>query len=159
MLEEPVRVLRFLQAYGDGLAAAIPAEDFAKQPAPGMNPPAWIFGHLAFALDRHATFVGGEQHLGDWKEKFGKGSMPSADAADYPTKDELLAAWRGAIDRIIAAVESAPPEAFAVENTYVAPESLPTIGDFLTFSMTGHTSLHLGQLSAWRRAIGQPSLF
>lgn len=159
MLAEQINVLRFLQSVGDGLVADIADDDFCRQPVAGMNHPAWILGHLAYALDRHATFVGAQQHYADWQDLFGKGSTPTDDASKYPAKEELIAAWHGAIDRVIAGVQAATPEELAKPNEYVRPEALPTLGDFLTFSMTGHTATHLGQLSAWRRADGRAPLF
>ncbi len=36
---------------------------------------------------------------------------------------------------------------------------MPTLGDGMTFLLTGHFWMHLGQLSAWRRACGMPPLF
>lgn len=146
-----------LRGYGDGLVADIVAADFCKQPVAGMNHPAWIIGHLAVAADRHATFVGCEAQLADWKEQFGFGSEVSSEASAYPGKDELMAAWHSAHDRYVAAVQAAPPELLAGPNEYVRPEALPTLADFITFSMTGHTATHLGQLSAWRRADGRRS--
>jgi uncharacterized damage-inducible protein DinB len=35
-------------------------------------------------------------------------------------------------------------------------KELPTLGDILGHLMTTHPSLHLGQLSTWRRVIGLP---
>ncbi|MEN0110065.1 MAG: DinB family protein [Planctomycetota bacterium] len=159
MLEAEVRVLRQQQQYGHGLVADIAAERFAEQPIAGMNPPAWVLGHLAYALDRHATFAGGEQKLADWQQRFGKGSTLLPGAEDYPSKEALLAAWDGAIDRMIAAVESASDETLASANTGPLPNAFPTVGDFLAFSMTAHTAGHLGQLSAWRRAIGHAAMY
>ncbi|MEM8865737.1 MAG: DinB family protein [Planctomycetota bacterium] len=159
MLNEQANVLRFLLSYGESLAADISAADFCKQPLAGMNHPAWIFGHLAFATDRHSTFVGGEQHLAEWADRFGKGSQLSTELSDYPAKEQLLAEWRGAGERLITAVEASPPEVLSAANTHIRPEAFPTLADFLTFTMTAHTSVHLGQLSAWRRAMGRDPMF
>ncbi|MEO1496033.1 MAG: DinB family protein [Planctomycetota bacterium] len=157
MLKPAINTLRFLRDYGDSLLADISASEFADQPVPGMNPPAWIVGHMAYALDRHATLVGLEPKLARWKDLFAKGSSPGG--SPYPHKDNLVSAWREAIDRLIAGVEAAPDETLAGPNEYLPTEKLPTVGDFLTYSMAGHTATHLGQLSAWRRAAGRPPLF
>ncbi len=159
MLTPAIHTFRESISYCDGLVADIAAEDFCTQPARGMNHPAWIVGHLAFSADRHATFIGGEQKLLAWKELFGKGSPLLADAAAHPSKDELMAAWHDAAKRYLATAEAATPEQLAAPQDYVRPENFPTLGDFITFSMTAHTAIHLGQLSAWRRAMGRPSLF
>ncbi|MGL4512157.1 MAG: DinB family protein [Lacipirellulaceae bacterium] len=159
MLTNAINVLRYLEGYGDSLVADVGPEDFCRRPLPGMNHPAWVFGHLAYASDRHGTLLGNEQRLLDWQPLFAKGSAASDDPTGYPTKDDLLAAWRAANARLIAAVESASPEKLASPNEYLKNPLLPTIGDFLTYSMTGHTSSHLGQVSAWRRACGRPAMF
>ena len=158
MLTPAINTFRVNVGYCDGLVADIAAEDFCEQPVPGMNHPAWIIGHLAFAADRHTGMLGAEPQLGDWRELFGKGSALD-DASKYPSKAEVMAAWHGAAERYIAAAEAATPEQLAAPHEYVQPDKLPTLGDFITFSMTAHTATHLGQLSAWRRAMGRPSLF
>jgi len=38
-------------------------------------------------------------------------------------------------------------------------EMLPTVRDGVSFLLTGHLGVHLGQLSAWRRMVGLPPLF
>lgn len=157
--DSPTKVLRMMQAYGDSLCADIPAEDFCKQPVAGMNHPAWTLGHLAFAADRHSRYAGGEPQLTDWETLFGLGSQPSDDPTVYPSKEQLIAAWHAANDRLLAAIESADPARFEEPTQGPLGEALPTVGDFLTFSMTAHTSMHLGQLSAWRRAMGKPAMF
>ncbi|MEM6798134.1 MAG: DinB family protein [Planctomycetota bacterium] len=159
MLTHAINVFRVSRAYCDSLVEDIAPEDFCKQPVAGLNHPAWIVGHLAVSADRHGTFVGGVAELTGWKTKFGFGSEMSADPADYPDKATLIAAWHAAHDRYIAAAQAASPELLAGPNEYVRPEQLPTLADFITFSMTAHTAIHLGQLSAWRRADGRAPLF
>ncbi len=159
MFDAPSQVLRFMQGYGDDLVADIAPADFCRQPVPGINHPAWIVGHLAFAADGHSRYAGGEPQLGDWQAKFGYGSPLTDRPADYPAKDELIQAWHDANDRLIAAVQAASADALAQPTQGPLGEALPTVGEFLVFSMTGHTSLHLGQLSAWRRADGRDPLF
>lgn len=159
MLEQSINTLRFLQQYGESLLGDIAEQDFEKQPAGEMNSPAWIVGHMAYALDRHAGLLGAEHQLADWKELFAKGSTIHGDHPPYPHRDNLIAAWCEAINRLIEAVESASDDELSAPNEYLPNDDLPTLGDFLTYSMTGHFATHLGQLSAWRRAMGRPPLF
>ncbi|MEM6855360.1 MAG: DinB family protein [Planctomycetota bacterium] len=159
MYDREIKTLRFMQGYGDQLAADIAPQDFCRQPVEGMNHPAWIFGHLALAADAHAAYVGGTPQLGDWNERFGFGSELLIHPDEYPSKDELMTAWHDANERYIVAVAGASAEDLAKPTQGPLVESLPTVGDFLTFSLTAHVSLHLGQLSAWRRASGMPRLF
>jgi len=159
MFDREIKVLRFMQGYGDLLASDIEPADFCRQPVAGLNHPAWIIGHLAVSADHHSTYAGGEQQLTDWDEKFGFASKLTDDPADYPAKHELLDAWHAANERLIAAVCSASDELLDKPTSGPLGEGLPKARDFLAFSMTGHTSMHLGQLSAWRRADGRPPLF
>lgn len=159
MFDKEIQVLRFMQQYGDDLLADIEPEDMCKQPEPGMTHPAWIIGHLAIAADGHSKYAGGEPCLGAWHERFGMGTQMTTDLAAYPPKSELTREWHAANQRLIDAVSTADPALLQEPTQGPLGKSFPTAGDFLAFSMTGHTSLHLGQLSAWRRADGRPSLF
>lgn len=159
MFEDEARVLRFMQGYGDMLLADVEPEDMCRQPVAGMNHPAWIVGHLAMSADQHSVSAGGRRELKAWGERFGFGSEPTAEADAYPGKDELIEAWHDANERLIAAAQSATEAQLAAPTHGPLGEAYPTVAHFLTFSMTGHTSLHLGQLSAWRRADGRPRLF
>ena len=159
MFEDQARVLRFMQGYGDLLLADIEPADMCRQPVPGINHPAWIIGHLAMAADDHSISAGGTRQLEGWGKLFGFGTELSGDVADYPAKDKLVEAWHAANERLIAAAQSATAEQLGAPTGGPLAEAYPTVADFLKFSMTGHTSLHLGQLSAWRRADGRARLF
>ena len=159
MFEAEIKVLRFMQGYGDDLMADVQDSELCRQPVAGMNHPAWILGHLAVAADHHATYAGASPELGSWYERYDFGSELSGSPADYPGKEELLQAWHAANDRYIAAVSTADPRDLAGPTQGPLARGLPQVSDFLTFSMTAHTSLHLGQLSAWRRAMSKPRLF
>ncbi|MEM1446594.1 MAG: DinB family protein [Planctomycetota bacterium] len=159
MLEREAGVLRFMQGYGDDLLADIDPGSMCACPVRGMNHPAWIVGHLAFAADGHSAEAGGVAQLDDWHERFGYGSQLTEEPAAYPSKPELVDAWHAANERLIVAATSADEATLAKPTRGPLAASLPTVGDFLAFSMTGHTSLHLGQLSAWRRASGRGTLF
>lgn len=159
MFEKEIKILSFMQGYGDDLLRDIQPDQMCEQPTPSANHPAWIIGHLAMAIDGHAEYVGGVKQLADWGERFGFGSTPTADAGAYPVKSELVDAWHAANARMINLAQSVTPKQLAKPTQGPLAESLPTVGDFISFSMTSHTSLHLGQLSAWRRAMGKPRLF
>lgn len=160
MFEDEIRLLNFMQGYGDALLKDIAPQDICRQPIEGMNHPAWILGHLAWVADRHAGYAGDTPKLESWAARFSGGTKPTTNPSDYPAKDELIAAWHDANARLIAAASKATDETL---NKPTPSDRLrltfPTLREFLPFSMTSHTSLHIGQLSAWRRAMGQPPLF
>ncbi|HTN74959.1 MAG TPA: hypothetical protein VL096_06920, partial [Pirellulaceae bacterium] len=91
----------------------------------------------------------------------GPGSQVQSDRALYPSKQELMSALEGCHIRAAAAVREAAPELFALPNPSPRPQlkMLETIGHVVTLLLTTHESVHLGQLSFWRRAVGLPALF
>lgn len=161
MLEWVRPTYAFALNYAKMLVADVPEEQMTAQPVPNrvINHPAFLLGHLAWANDNAVALVGGAPQLAHLKETYGMGAKPSADRATYAPKSQLID-WLGQAHRsLLAAVESATPEALAKP----APERMrgmfPTVGTMLAGLMTGHYTNHLGQLSAWRRAMGLPSLF
>lgn len=159
MFDKEVKILRFMQGYGDMLLGDIEPQDMCLQPTPGCNHPAWLIGHLAIATDAHSEYAGSPPQLQAWRPMFGMGTSPQPSVEGYPAKDELMQAWHAANERLISAATSASPEMLNLPTEGPLAEVFPKVSDFLAFSMTGHTSMHLGQLSAWRRAAGRPPLF
>jgi uncharacterized damage-inducible protein DinB len=82
------------------------------------------------------------------------GSIPSGDAADYPGKVELLEELRGQHERVSEAMAAVDAERLQQPTPPRLRERFPTIGDFAAALMTMHEGHHLGQLAAWRRALG-----
>jgi hypothetical protein len=95
-----------------------------------------------------------------WDELFGNKSKPLSDAGKYPDKPTLLAALEQSHARLAEAFEHADDAALARENPWEGLRRMfPTVGDLCTFMLTSHETTHLGQLSAWRRAMGLGSVF
>ena len=159
MFDRELKTFRFLLGYGQMLLSDVEDAEMTAQPLPGMNHPAWILGHLCIAFDRHGEHVGAERQLTEWDAQFGMGTRPKPGRDAYMGKDNLLAAFLGSGERFAAAVAAAPAEVLETPTEGPLAEPFPTNGDFLAFSLTSHTSIHLGQLSAWRKATGRPALF
>lgn len=134
-------------------------DEMCLQPTPGCNHAAWIVGHLAIAADTHGQYAGAERLLSDWDPLFGMGSTPKPSSGEYPAKGELIATWHRANERIVTAAQGADEVLLCKPTQGPLAATLPTVADFLAFSMTGHAATHIGQLSAWRRAIGRPNMF
>ena len=149
-------------AYGERLAADIPADRFAERPLPGLNPPVWLLGHVAvvgnFALSRVDE---SPVELPGWRENFGVGTEPLvyADGFTPPTADDLRAAVKETHARFLAATAAVDP-AHLGEPTELdrLADRFPTKGDLLTHLLTTHDAVHWGQLSAWRRGAGLPAV-
>jgi len=150
----------FNLTYAKMLVADLDAQQMTTQPHPKMNHPAWVLGHLATSSEFGCSMLGLEAKLpADWSEKFGNGSTP-VPGGDYPGKDTLLSTLEETHQRLTIALEAADA---ATLGSQMPNEEfrrvMPTLGDGLVFLATGHECTHLGQLSAWRRAVGLGSVF
>ncbi len=148
--------------YAQKLVADVPEDQMCAQPVAGrtMNHAAFILGHLAWASDNGSRLLGLDPAVTkEWKDQFGMGAQPVADRERYPSKEVLLKALEDAHSRLADAISKASPETL----TQPAPERMrgrfATLGPLLFGLMTAHEASHLGQLSAWRRALGLPSVF
>lgn len=159
MFATELKLFAFHHAFAHLLADPVPADRFAEQPAPGVNHPAWVVGHLCFAADFGLTICGAPTVCPeDWSAKFGIGSVPVADAGVYPPKAELLATYDLAHDKLTAAAKATDPAALASPQPldFLRPQ-MQTMGDLLAHILSTHEAFHLGQLSTWRRVQGFPS--
>jgi hypothetical protein len=163
MFDRERTIYAFLQGYAQSLAADVDDARFADQPSPGVNPPAWLLGHLAVAADLGVALLGGEAALEQaWRDDFGPGSTPRSDRASYPSKAELLLAYASAHSRLDQAAASADPARLERRHPLKIEslqKGLPTIGDLVAHLLTSHEASHIGHLSNWRRQMGLPYLF
>jgi hypothetical protein len=161
MFERECTIYAFLLGYRDKLVADIDDARFADQPASGVNHPAWLLGHLTFAADSGLRLLGHERIRADsWDQVFGFGTLPRADRATYPPKDELLQVHGMAHERLSLAARGANADVVAEPNPMaILRRALPTKGDLLAHLLTSHEAMHLGHLSNWRRQMGMPYIF
>lgn len=144
--------------YAKRLVTEIPDTQMAFQPARGMNHAAWVLGHLACTADMLGGMLGVKPTCPpEWVPLFDWNSTPSSDMSVYPSKATLLKALEDAHAAIAAALPGVPASRWADETPVEAVRGfLPTLGDCFVFVMAAHENMHLGQLSAWRRAQGMP---
>jgi hypothetical protein len=160
MFERECRLYAFVLDYARKLVADIDESDLSVQPAPGMNTPRWILGHLCMAADSAAQLLGQPAAcLPAWVKGFGPGSDPANPPTPTPSKAELLAFLESAHARVSAAVATVKEERLAERHNFAPLQQvLPHVGDLLLVLMTTHPMMHLGQLSAWRRLRGLPAV-
>ncbi len=146
--------------YGKQVLADIECDRMAERPM-DLNPPAWILMHLATAADYAATLLGGSGVCpADWNEKADTKKPVSSSRGDYPAKEELVATFEKAYMHASDLLSKATPEQLAAPQKLGFFETeLPTVADMAGFLLVAHLSIHLGQVSAWRRATGKPPLF
>ncbi|HEX3659252.1 MAG TPA: DinB family protein [Pirellulales bacterium] len=155
-------VYGFTQKYLHQLVADLPEEQLVAQPVAGqtLNHAAFLLSHLAWAEDAALGLLGVKPRLGgEWKEMAAMGTTPQADRARYPSKDSLLTTLDEVHARLVTAYGEAAPELLAQPAPERMRARFATIGIAASGLMTSHRSMHLGQLSAWRRALGYPGVF
>lgn len=163
MFDYERKIYIFTLGYMERAVADISEEEMSAQPMPGMNTPRWVLAHLAISTDYSLILLGRNPVLPrEWHQHFGPGSSPNQDGAPTPSKLELVDALKSGHERVLAAIEKADA-AFLATGHDVQFESLqqafPARGELLANMMTAHEGLHLGQLSAWRRASGRKPMF
>lgn len=156
MIDYVTFVYGFNLGYAKMLVEDLSAEQVVAQPGGVINHPAWSLGHLAVASNYLGKFLGLESSLPEgWAETFKIGGEPSGDLADYPPMDEILDELREQHARNAEAVKHVDAARFAEPHPIEARRNrFPTVGDQVVFLMTAHEMDHLGQLAAWRRAMG-----
>lgn len=145
-------------AYARALASDVPAPDFAAQPIPGrtLNHPAWILSHLCVYPPVCAAMLRGEPFEDPASHRFGPRSSVEG-AGAYETRDTL-------VERFLR-LHAEGSEALALADPAVLDRPTPLerwrathpfTGDMLVTLMVKHEAGHLGQFSAWRRAMALP---
>ncbi|HIF07095.1 MAG TPA: DinB family protein [Gemmatimonadetes bacterium] len=156
MLNNLTYLYGFNLGFAHRLVRDLSDEQMTAQPAGVINHPAWSLGHLAVAADHLGMALGLESHLPEgWDETFKTGGEPSGDASAFPTKEEIIGELEAQHARNTEAVQNFDVARFAEEHPNEGTRKyFPTLGDQIIFMMTSHEMDHLGQIAAWRRAMG-----
>ena len=133
-------------------------------PSRGLeNHPAFTLGHLVSAAALTSKYLGGPYEFNsEWEKLFrrkgpGDPRKPETNSRLYPSKgnliDELTKKHR-IVEELILKLDNIK---FDEHIEWRFHKYMPTLGDLLFFMCVTHESMHLGQLSGWRRAMGLPS--
>ncbi len=145
--------------YGQLLAESIPAQQFAHMPHPGMNHPAFCLGHMVLSANAVLKMLGREDLVAEpegWGDLFEQDVECVEQDGRYPEKDLIVQLYVASHEAAVQVLPTTPEEVFQRENPAEGrfKELAPTIGAAVNFLLVFHHSVHLGQVSAWRRAIG-----
>jgi hypothetical protein len=156
--------------YAERLLVGVTPDMFARLARPGnvvlkSNHPAFILGHLCLypprILERLNQPVGAAAYALAYDALFKSGveCQDDPDGRLYPPMDALTKQFFEGYRAAQAAVAAAPDELLCGPNPAEGRmrELFPILGGMLNFYLTGHAQSHLGQLSAWRRAMGLPA--
>jgi hypothetical protein len=152
--------LRMAIGYGGKLCEDIPADRFGRMPHPSMNSALFNMAHLAIYTERCLQMIG-RQDLARpvdpvWEQCFRNGAPCVEQDGRYPSKDAILKHFTERYGVVAGALEAADDTVFTQPNPMGGrmSEMLPTIGAAVMFLCGSHLQMHLGQVSAWRRAMG-----
>lgn len=156
--------------YAERLLTGVSAKQFARLAQPGgvvvrSNHAAFVIGHLALYPPRIVANLnrpaGNAAYPAGYEALFRAGTecRDDPDGTIYPSMDELTSRFFDGYRTAIRAVREAPDDVFLAPNPAEGRmrELFPTIGAALDFYLSGHVQNHLGQISAWRRAMGMPA--
>lgn len=161
---------RLALAYAERLLSGVSPEMFGRFARVGgqvirSNHPAFVFGHLALYPPRILELVGQPAvsvSVPPHYESLFKAGCECQDDVDgtiYPPMDDLTARFFEGYRAACAAVEACADEVFRRPNPAQGRmrELFPALGGAIGFYLGGHVQNHLGQFSAWRRAMGLPA--
>lgn len=146
-------------------AARLPRfESAAGAVVVNTNHPVFVYGHLALYPAKAAAMLGlpsvGLATPPAWEEVFKAGAPCKDDPAGtiYPAWEQVHLGYKARTAALMVAMESLD-DAVLLKPT---PDErtrtrFPLIGGAVTFYVTSHVMMHLGQVSAWRRCFGLPS--
>lgn len=146
-----------LRAYAMRLVADLSDEQMVAQPVPGavMNHPAWILSHLSAYAPVLAGILRGEAVRDPLDHRYGRNSRPEADPDAYLPREDLIRLYCQSYDDAADAVRAVPTRRLREATPIQRWRSrFATIGDLPIQFLVKHNAVHLGQLSAWRRAGG-----
>lgn len=162
MFEREAVLARFVGAYYRRLTADLPEDRLGAVAVPGLKPPVWILGHLAIANDLALRMLGLPTTCPEsWTAAYRPGSDPAAPTGVVPSKQELIGTFLASHEAILEGLPKADPAAMSDPHGLpmaILAEFTPTKGDLLAHLLTTHPSVHLGQLSTWRRVMGLPEV-
>jgi hypothetical protein len=136
-------------------------QQMVLRPGGNMNHPAWILGHVGLYHPAVLQLLAGEP-VDDPKDNqmFGyKGHGPLDDLAAYGNKRSMLARFADGHEKVAQALLAAKPQQLLQKPSLQRwADVYPTVEFMLPDLLLHHESMHLGQISIWRRAAGLPRI-
>jgi hypothetical protein len=156
VLQHVLHVYSMNLGFARRLVSDLSDDHMCAQPHGVVNHPAWSLGHLVVASDHLGTLLGLSSEIpAGWSERFKTGGTTSPDKSLFPGKGEILRVLEQQHARLAQALSDADPAFLARPHPNEKRRGhFPTVGDFAIFLMTAHEMDHLGQIAAWRRAMG-----
>lgn len=150
--------------YAEQLLIDVEEEMMCICPSDGLeNHAAFTIGHLVSAAALTSKYLGGPYDINpQWESLFkrkgpGDPRKPDVDSGQYPDKNTLLKALTQQHRLVEQLIEDLDEKRINEHVKWRFSDHLQSLGELLYFMCITHESMHLGQLAAWRRALGLPS--
>ena len=147
--------------YALALLKDITDEQFIERPGGNMNHPAWIIGHLAAYHPVVIALLKGAQ-FDDPKDDplYGFAGHGPQDALEANvSKQTVVDRFAAGHEMVAEALLGALPEDFNRQPSLPRwANCFPSVQFMLPDLLIFHESMHIGQISMWRRAIGLPRI-
>lgn len=146
--------------FSEGLLASFTKPtDWTYQLFPSANHALWFAGHMGTSDDFWLRTVAPDKSKipEGYNQRFGGGATPTANLADYPPVEEVLAFMRERRAALSAELNAMSNAQLASKLPAGSPEFLTDFSSVFE-TATWHEGLHAGQLSMTRRALGHPPL-
>jgi len=133
-----------------------PAE-FEYQPTPGGNCAAWILGHLTLTDRRSLVWLGATDLPTlppGYEEMFQRTGQKAGDQKGYGDPKVLVNLFDAHRDQLAEVLKTVDPAKFLEQPAMQSP-MFSYKGEAYLF-MALHTAVHMGHVSAIRRALGYP---
>jgi len=129
----------------------------------GGNHTLWVLGHIAYSEANIVSHIigGDENPLIGWKEMFGGGSEPTANASDYLPWDEVRQKYDEVRERTMRFVEGLSDDDLATPSKNCPPDReqfFGTVGACLLVLIL-HPVMHRGQVADARRMASRDPVF
>ena len=135
-------------------------QEWTFQVHPNCNHALWFAGHMATSDNFFLSLVAPEKSrpLPEFQTKFGMGSQPTNQPAEYPPPESVLAAMRERRQMLLEALENLTDQDLTKKTPEGAPDFLPDVASVFELAIW-HEGQHSGQVSVARRALGHKPLF
>jgi hypothetical protein len=159
-IEAAVDCLKRNSAFLDFTIGDFTQAEMLARPHPKANHVTWQIGHLIGAEARMVNAAApGAVPLppASFADKFKKDTASIDDPAFFPTKEELLAAFKTGREATVAWASTLKEADLAHPLPEPVSRFAPTTGHLL-MSIPQHVAMHVGQFQVIRRKLGKPIL-
>ena len=163
-IETIIKQYDFNLAYAQALVEDVHEDKMTFVPSVGLeNHAAFTLGHLVSASAMLVEDLGGKFEMPEnWEKLFirkgpGDTTLPHPNKQLYPSKEALLFELEHQHEKVKRSLLSLNEAKLNEPFTWRFNRYFPSLLDLVVFMCLQHEAMHLGQLAAWRRAMGYTS--